>query len=284
MKIDLRYLLTVLIKAQKVAKKLLITITLLSIPGIVSAEEEIQVLTNLSVNVDSLDIDVKESFSGSGQATWDGSTATRTISSDSSSSTLGVTVIKGRFNAGLTALVAGVDPAVVEGSIILGDGTTISSAADADVSRNGYSLRGGYAISDSWSIYAGFTSSSVQAGDTFTFEDDGPFLGVNYIYRTSASTSFNVNVAYSLLDSTIDLKNNTLLNSYQVDGDTDGIRVGLTWLYSLDRGRSFYVRYTYTRLEFDGLASGVSPALATVGDSTVEAERTLSVISLGMGF
>ncbi len=246
--------------------------------------EDIQVLTNISVDVTAIDISIEESFSNSGNPTWDGSTEKRTIDTTSASSTLGVNVIKGRLNIGMTALISGVEPSNVDGQTVLGGGSMTTNSVDADISRTNYSFLAGYTFYDNWLGYGGYCFSTIQAGSTFTFEDKGIFLGAKYSHRFGASSSLTFNAAYAKLSSSIELKNNSLLNNYQIDGDSDGVSLGATWLYSLDRGRSFYVRITHSIMDFSGSKHGVSPALSTIGDVSVNAEQKYTTFSLGMGF
>lgn len=248
------------------------------------AEDDIQVVTNLSVDITSFDIKINETFNNSGNPTWDGSTETRSISTESASSTLGVNVLIGDFNFGLTALITGSEPAVIEGTTVLANGSTTSNSVNAAISRTSYNILAGYRFSDSWSAYGGYILASTQVGDTFTFDDNGFFLGAKYILRTGASSSLTFNAAYSLTDSSIDLQNNSLLNNYRIEGDADAISLGVTWLYSLDRGRSFYIRLKHSILELDGTQSGVSPAIGASGDVNVTSEQTYTTFSLGMGF
>lgn len=271
-------------KTPVILKDLLLIGLLACVVNTAVAKQDIQVVTNISVDVSNIDIKVKESFSNSGNATWDGSTEKRTIKSGSASSTLGVSVIKGKLSVGLTTLISGTEPSEIEGKTSLAGGSSRSNVVDATISRTSYSLLAGYSFHDDWSAYGGYTFSATQVGSTFTFEDNGIFLGAKHYYRIGASNSLVFNAAYSISSSSIELKNNSLLNNYQIEGDSQGISLGATWLYSLDRGRSFYVRVKYTKFEFDDTKNGVSPALSTTGDVAVDATQTYTTLSLGMGF
>lgn len=263
---------------------LVFLVSLISMPCSVFSANDIQIVTNVSVDVTSFDIQVDESFGGSGSATWDNSIESRSISNVSASSTLGVNIIKGDMSYGMTALISGSEPAGIEGRTRFGGGSSTKNSVDSVINRTSYSFLSGYRLNNNYSAYAGYTFQTTQSGSTFTFEDNGVFIGAKYGMRTSASSSLTFNAAYSLTASAIEVKNNSLLGDYQMDGNANAYSLGATWLYSLDRGRSFYFRVKHSVLQLDGRKNGVSPALNVSGSVKVTAEQAYTTFSLGMGF
>ena len=95
---------------------------------------------------------------------------------------------------------------------------------------------------------------------------------------------------YSTLDTKLVLKDDDFLNKKNPDGhsfdtNTVGFGYSLTYLKSLDRGRSFFVRLKLVDLDLKKVSGAVANADNTqVGTATLNGNQQITNLSLGMAF
>ncbi|HEX2244507.1 MAG TPA: hypothetical protein VHK27_14900 [Gammaproteobacteria bacterium] len=108
-----------------------------------------------------------------------------------------------------------------------------------DWDRAEYSASVGYSVMDNFSIFAGYrhsdTEFDVGNSSLFDYENDGPFVGVNYgllINRLNGTLSFNI--AAARFDGEISFAPDARIPA--VTGDTVSFTAGVTWIGNLLRG------------------------------------------------
>jgi hypothetical protein len=123
-----------------------------------------------------------------------------------------------------------------------------------DWDREEYSLAVGYAVTDSFVLFAGyrlsdtefdteFSAAGIPNVGTFTFdnEQDGPFVGANYGWRIEqgevldGTLALNLSAAYldAEITSTFESRFIGLQSPGGLTGDTVGITAGVTWVSKL---------------------------------------------------
>ena len=171
--------------------------------------------------------------------------------------------------------------------------TTLESSET--VTRSSYSFFLGRSILDSMSLYGGYTSGTTAIGNKINLKETGPFVGARYGFRIGVSSSITFDVSYSKQNTESSIYVPELDNtgssgvtstSYSADTDTKGTSFSITWLKSLDRGRSFFVRLKTTTLELENghgriTYHNIDPI---THDVTINGEQKLTSINFGMGF
>ena len=253
--------------------------------GAALAESEVDVLTTVSVGTVDMDLEISESLIFPNDTSINRN-KTRTARSKGQGAEIGVTVIDHKFYYGFTTQLKG--QTVTDIKI---DTTGFNSGQDSSeeiISRSSYSAYAGYSISDNVSLYAGITSGASSFGDEVILDDDGPFIGAKYVIRLGSYSSLTFDLSYSNLTTELTVKDDDLLaEEYASDIDTQGLSYSATWLRSLDRGRSFFVRLKVIEFSFDGSLPVIDQAAASInpdGSVTFDGSQTLTSLSLGMGF
>ena len=74
-------------------------------------------------------------------------------------------------------------------------------------------------------------------------------------------------------------------DGHDINADTTGFSYALTWLKSLDRGRSFFIRLKVKDFKIDSGSTGVQDALGNfVGTATISGTQRLTSLNFGMAF
>ena len=141
-------------------------------------------------------------------------------------------------------------------------------------------------------LYGGYTSGKSHAGEEMLVEEQGPFIGAQYVHVLNGSSTLTFDVSYSALNTELNLKDfedndepymsKGNQDGYTIDADTTGFSYSLTWLHDLDRGRSLYYKIKYVDLDIEDGSFDITGQFNATGTASVS--KTLISFTLGMGF
>lgn len=253
----------------------IILFMLLNFSAAVYAKSEVDVVTTVSVAVINADLNISEVIKHSG------GTATRikTSKPEIQGAEVGVTLIDDKYYYGFNTQITGQSVSKFND---IQDGTSnISSDLNT---RSSFNVFAGYSAFENGSLYLGLTKGTSSYGDKVSTKEVGPFIGGRYAFRPGASSSLTFDMAYSKLGTSFELKDDTYKNPGNPDGhnistDATGFSYSLTWLKSLDRGRSFFVRLKQVNL---GIKSGSTNV--TNGVATISGHQNMTSLNFGMAF
>jgi hypothetical protein len=260
-----------------------------------SAIAETDVVTTIGVGPLNIDTDLQDRISFRDDLTAAGSVKnTRSSSVNSSAAEVGVTVVNEGFYMGFTTMLVGQSASDYSNHYV-----QVHPTLDADemaanpetMSVTSYSGYLGKSLGDSLRIYGGYTTGKNNAGEEFFFEESGPFLGAQYVVPISGG-ALTLDLSYSLLSADIDLKDfgeqyfsAGNQDGYSISADAKGFSYSVTWLKSLDRGRSFFMRLKLVDLSIDnGSVAVTGEDNNAIGTATVEGSKQIMTLILGMGF
>lgn len=259
---------------------------------------DIDVITSISNTVTFSEFEIQETaltISGViGSATGD--IQYREASVVTNGADVGVTVIDGLYFYGFTSFING--QGLSDYEIDTFDAGTSVYSDDivntrVPMSRSSYSLIIGWSITDEFAGYLGFTSGNSSYGDRVDMDDSGGFFGARFIQRLSLKTSLSYNVAYTILFSQMEMNGDELFDnskSYSLNADAQGLSFSATWLRSLDRARSFFLRFKISSMEYEALANvwhdnNTNSLLDDFSQPVdVSAEQTIWTLSVGVAF
>lgn len=144
--------------------------------------------------------------------------------------------------------------------------------------RGDYSISAGVRIGDRFSVYGGLTSGQTLIG-SIVAEDAGPFIGTRYTLFSNSNSSLFINAGYANLAGTISFDNVAGSIAFNSSGTTSGFNYGITWLTTLDGGRSIFLRlknkdYKTTGTHYSGGLTG----------SGIRSEHSVLTFSAGIAF
>ena len=155
----------------------------------------------------------------------------------------------------------------VNGGFTLKDANISEEEDIGKASRHDIDLTLGYAVTQSWALFAGYKSGSTKMdftsresedeGIPITFSEKysqkGPYAGVGYSHRFERAGSLNFSVAYASLNATNSFKANTDDDeeeelefddlTRQVDGKTKGFSYALSWTMPLSGQLLFQTKF-----------------------------------------
>ena len=248
----------------------------------VTAKNNIDVVTSISVILMNMDLNLKENIPHSGGGT---STRDKNIKPELQGTEISVSVIDDRNYYGFSTQVMGQTVANYTDNI---DGT-ITPSSEVNT-RSSFNIFTGYTFVNSLSMYAGYTKGTSSYGDKVNFSEDGPFLGGRYGFRTSPSSSFTFDLSYTILNTGLVIKDDVYTNGNGDDGhnlttSSTGLSGSLTWVKSLDRGRSFFVRLKLNDFKIkEKSISVVDTGNSRTGTAAVSGGQKLVGLNFGMAF
>jgi len=264
-----------------------------------TAEAETDVVTSIAVSAINIDTKINDSLLINDDFVTNGTVTNRRRSEvDTSGAEIGITVIQDSFYFGFTTLITGQTASdfssrYVQNHPDLGNiDETISNPET--VSLTSYSAYIGTSILDNMRLYGGYTTGKSHAGEEYFLEESGPFVGFQFVNGLGSSSSLTFDVSYSALNSELNLKdfdeNDESYHStgnqdgYTIDAETTGFSYSVTWLRSLDRGRSFYIKFKYVDLDIENGSVAITGANNAIGTASVDGSKEVTSLSLGMGF
>jgi hypothetical protein len=263
----------------------LLLMVLLCFSSVTNAKNKIDVITNVSVNIINLDLSLDDVIR---------STATNAVVSTQKKNTkpdlqgaeVGVGLIDGDLYYGFSTLITGQSVSRFSNDV---DGT-VTKSPELNI-RSAFDVFVGYSVFDNGSVYLGLTKGTSSYGDKVSTKELGPFLGVRYAHRIGSSSSVTFNLSYSQLKTELELKDDAYINvnnedGYSISTDSVGFSYTLTWLKSLDRGRSFFVRLKGIDLTIENGQTSVTDSGTKTNSfiATVGGRQKMISISFGVGF
>lgn len=247
----------------------------------VSAKNNIDVVTSISVSLMNMDLNLKENIPHSGGGT---STRDKKIKPQLQGTEISVSMIDDKNYYGFSTQVMGQTVADYTDNI---DGT-ITPSSEVNT-RSTFNIFTGYSFVNNLSAYAGFTKGTSSYGDKINFEETGPFLGGRYGFRLSSSSSLTFDVSYSALNTKLVIKDDDYTNNNSEDGHdlsttSTAYSGALTWVKSLDRGRSFFVRLKLKEFTLKEKSIAVDRTAGGTGTATVTGSQKLVGLNFGMAF
>ena len=261
-------------------KKLLVII-LFCFSVNVSAKN-IDVVTSISVSLMNMDLNLKENIPHSGGGT---STRDKNIKPELQGTEISVSIIDDKNYYGFSTKVMGQTVANYTDNI---DGT-ITPSSEVN-SRSSFNIFTGYSFANNLSVYGGYTKGTSSYGDKVNFSENGPFLGGRYALRLSPSSSFTFDMSYTILETGLVIKDDVYTNGNGDDGhnlttSSTGLSASLTWVKSLDRGRSFFVRLKLNDFAIkEKSIAVVDTTNSRTGTATVNGSQKLVGLNFGMAF
>ncbi|MFV2061234.1 MAG: hypothetical protein ACC653_11175 [Gammaproteobacteria bacterium] len=271
----------------KISKQgLSVVLGILSI-GNVFAENNVDVITTISVGATNIALEINEKYSSS-SVTFDGDTRNLSTNPKMPGAEIGVTVLSDKFHYGFTMLITGQSVARFDNNAFdVSTNTTSSTSSQEVTSRSSYSLYLGYTLVDNFSLYGGAAFGIGSYGDEVSIDEFGPFAGARYSIRFGSTSSLNFDLSYSLVDTEVTLRDTDYTGGqHTVKSTNDGLSLSASWLKALDRGRSFFVRLKIVDLSLEGSSSiEATPAAGGgIGTATISGSQVITSLSLGTGF
>ena len=260
----------------------LLTVILLCFSANVSANN-IDVVTSISVSLMNMDLNLKENipYSGAGTGT---DTRDKNIKPELQGTEVSVSVIDDKNYYGFSTQVMGQTVANYTDNY----SGTITPSSEVNT-RSSFNLFTGYSFENGLSSYIGYTKGTSSYGDKVKFSESGPFLGGRYALRVSSSSSFTFDVSYTVLKTGLVIKDDDYTNGngddgHNLDTSSRGVSGSMTWVKSLDRGRSFFVRLKLNDFTIKEKSIPVVRTLGGSGTATVTGKQKLFGLSFGMAF
>jgi len=258
----------------------ILSIFLIGFSGAVLAEDNLDVVTTVTVNIINIDLDLTDTISN-------GTVKRKTTSPDLQGIDIGVSLIDGKMYYGFSAQSTG--RAVADYSEDVSGTVTESSQLN---SRSAFNFYAGYRMFQDSSFYLGYTKGTSSFGDQLSFDEAGPFIGARHTFRLGAKSSISLDASYSNLETNIFLKDDDYRNTgsnnedgHNIDADTTGFSYSATWLKSLDRGRSFFIRLKVKDFDIESGSTGVQNANASfVGTATITGSQRITSLNFGVAF
>lgn len=261
---------------------------LLCYSGVIVAQSDVDVVTTITAGVTNVEYDLFEivttTNSALGITFYAGNSKVNIYNSSIQFAEIGVTLLDWPLYYGFTTLIAG--QAISDRQLISNTGfNNIFTATPIDKQSSTYStynIFAGYAVMDSLSIYGGLTSNTTNIGSAYVFKGQGPFIGMRYAYQLSANSSLTFDFSYLSGETDFATTEDEFGLGYSADLNSQGFSYSLTWLRSLDRGRTFFIRLKLTDMEFDGTGT-TSDGFGT-GEVRIDGNQSFTRVSFGMGF
>lgn len=170
------------------------------------------------------------------------------------------------------------------------DDTAVFNSSLLYMDRDDYALTLGYAVSNTTSVFAGykygktgFTNASLEAGSTvastFSFKEEGPFIGIAYTHSISNKSSVGLSLAYADMDGEV---NNHTLDAGEAgtgptdgSGKVDGISVGIKYANALSDSTQLILGIKSVRYDSKGTAIDYTP---------YEIESEYDYVTLGLSY
>jgi len=262
-----------------IIKKYIIASLFCLLPASVIAKSKVDIITTVSVNLINMDMSVTDNIS------IDDAKQKQTRP-DLQGIEVGLTLIDADMYYGFSTQATGQSVADYTESI---PGTTTPSTQLNN--RSAFNMFAGYRISDKFSVYLGLTKGTSSFGDQMNFNETGPFVGARYAYRINATSSLTFDASYSSLTTDIFLKDEDFLNlgsnnedGHDVSTDSEGFSYSVTWIRSLDRGRSFFIRLKVQDFELQTVDTDIENLISTPGISTVSGDQKITSVNFGVAF
>ena len=265
----------------------------------VSLIAETDVITSISVSVLSIDTKINDTLTITDDFVTDGKVTNKRRSQvDTSAAEIGITVIEESFYYGFSTLITGQSASdyssrYTQDHPSLGNRDVLTENPET-VSITSYSAYLGTLVSDNMRLYGGYTTGKSHAGEEMFVEEQGPFIGAQYVHVLSGSSTLTFDVSYSALSTELNLKDfedndepymsKGNQDGYTIDADTTGFSYSLTWLHALDRGRSYYYKLKYVDLDIEDGSVDITGQLNATGTASVSGSKSFTSFSLGMGF
>ncbi|VAW96241.1 hypothetical protein MNBD_GAMMA22-1264 [hydrothermal vent metagenome] len=246
------------------------------------ADEDVDVITIISVGTINMQLDINERYSV-GSGIFGGDTRKLASNPKIAATEVGVTVLDGAFYYGFNTLATGQSVARydVESFDSSASAITLTNSQEV-ISRTFNSAYSGYSFKDNISLYAGLTFGSGNYGDELFIDEFGPFLGGRYAFNLSATSTISLELSLALVNTEITFTDPGF-DPYTIKSTDRSISYSATWLRALDRGRSFFVKLKIIDLELNG-SSAVTQTAGGAGTATINGSQILTMLSLGMGF
>lgn len=249
--------------------------------GLAWGDNKIDVVTSISVGMLDTDYTFSEDIIG-GTLAPTGMVVERTFaSSQVQSMEVGVTVVDNNIYYGFTSLIAGQSNGDYREWV---GGTSIGNGSTQVMTRSSGSGYIGYSGFENIGLYGGYTYGKAGVGAKINIEDDGPFVGVKYTHFFGSYSTLTFDLSYSYLQSEINIEGIAGTSQrFEIDTNTSGTSLSLTWVRAMDRGRSFFVRYNIKDMSI--AEAGINYTGPYVGTSaTIIGTQNMSALSIGVGF
>lgn len=254
-------------------------VVLMSLSSIVTAKNELDIVTSVTVNMINLDLDLTERVSL-------GAVKRKQTSPELQGIDIGVSVLDDKLYYGFTTQTTGRSVADYKED---NSGTITDSSQIND--RSSFSVFAGYRVFDSGSVYLGLSKGTSTFGDQLSFDEEGPFVGLRYSFRLGATSSLSLDASYSNLQTSIFLKDDDYFNAgsnnedgHNIDTDTTGFSYSLTWIKSLDRGRSFFIRLKAKDFDVESGTASIVDGASNTGTATITGTQKVTSLNFGVAF
>jgi len=264
---------------KKIKQRMVFAGLSLLLSNISYAENDVDVITIISVGAMYMQLNISESYS-SALGSSNGDTRKHSSTPKISGTEVGVTVLDDKFYYGFTTLATGQSVSLYE---VAATGFFASRNSQEVISRTSNSVYTGYLLGDNIGLYGGLTYGTGNYGDEIFIDEFGPFIGGRYSINLSSTSTINLETSISLV-STETTFNDLKLSSYTVKSTDRALSFSATWLRALDRGRSFFVKLKVIDLALSGSADYTETVGAATGSVTINGSQVITSLSLGMGF
>ncbi len=247
----------------------------------VSAKNNIDVVSSISVSLMNMDLNLKENIPHSGGGT---STRDKNIKPELQGTEISVSVLDDKNYYGFSTQVMGQTVAKYTDNI---DGTITPSSEVSSLTS--FNIFTGYSFENHVSIYAGLTKGTSSYGDKVKLAYTGPFIGSRYALRLSPTSSVTFDLSYTVLNTGLVIKDDDYTNGngddgHNLDTSSAGVSGSMTWVKSLDRGRSFFVRLKLNNFAIKEKSIAVDRTAGGTGTATVTGTQKLVGLNFGMAF
>lgn len=212
---------------------------------------------------------------------------------------LGATVAVGNFFGDIYYQAIPSKTATSATQLSIPEEDAIAYFGDVDVKHYDWAISLGYAITDQWSIFAGYKAGKTESDQSFnenlvspesplvqtgsfssSFEQDGPFLGASYSIPIGPG-ALTFKAAYAYLSGKYARDFNTTclppvcevpvpaLQQFNWKGDSNAFSLGVSWTQSITENLGFSLGANYHQYKFD--TSGPQRFTATIGGQVVPA-------------
>lgn len=269
-------------------KRVLILVLTLFFSASIFAENNVDVVTTISVGIIDMQLDINENYTST-LGTFDGDTRKISINPQTPGAEIGVTVLDRDLYYGFTMLLTGQSVARYDLHFFDKDQNSVSLTNSQEVtSRTSFSIYSGYTFTDSMSLYGGATFGTGSYGDEVNIDEFGPFIGGRYALQFGATSSLNFDLSYSFIDTEVTIRDvNYVGSEHTIKSNNGALSLSATWLKALDRGRSFFIKFNVVDLDLKG-STGIESTTGIVtdrlGTATINGSQLLTRLSLGMGF
>ena len=254
-------------------------VLLMCLSSTVIAKNDLDIVTSVTVNMINMELDITDTISL-------GAVKRKKTSPELQGIDIGVSVLADKLYYGFTTQTTGRSVADYTEN---NTGSITESSQIND--RSSFSVFAGYHLYDNGSVYLGLSKGTSTYGDQLSFDEDGPFIGARYSFRLGATSSITFDASYSNLQTSIFLKDDDYFNAgsnntdgHNIDTDTTGFSYSLTWIKSLDRGRSFFIRLKAKDFDVESGSASIVDGASNLGTATITGSQKLTSLNFGVAF